>query len=54
MLLFRDILVWMRIQITDLWVRIQILLFTQVADKMPIKNHFFFKAFLFIYISLQR
>ena len=45
LLWIRDILVW----ITDLWIRIRILLFTQVADKMPTKNKFFpiFFAFAF-------
>jgi len=39
----------LRIQITDLWIRI--LLFMEVADKMPTKNNFFFKVF-FEYISV--
>jgi hypothetical protein len=34
-----------RIQITDLWIRIRILLFRQLADKMPTKNKFFSKFF---------
>jgi hypothetical protein len=38
------------IQITDLWIRFRILLFTQVADKMPTKNKFFFKVFLLIIV----
>jgi hypothetical protein len=40
----------MRIQITDLWIRIRILLFKQVAE-MPTKNKFFFKVFLLIHQS---
>ncbi len=31
-----------RIQITDLWIRFRILLFTQVTDKMPTNFFFFF------------
>jgi hypothetical protein len=46
LLWIRDILVW----ITDLWIRIRILLFTQVADKMPTKNKFF--QFFFAYTEV--
>ncbi len=45
LLWIRDILVW----ITDLWIRIRILLFTQVADKMPTKNLFFQFYFAFAF-----
>ena len=38
-----------RIQITDLWIRM--LLFSQVADKMPTKNKFFSKVSLIIHQS---
>ncbi len=41
----------LRIQITDLWIRIRILLFKQVAYKMPTKIKFFFQSF-FAYTSV--
>jgi hypothetical protein len=45
---------------TDFWIRIRILLFSSVTDKMPAKKVFYYKFLLLIiflrniYISLQR